>query len=107
VVLLELVCYDRCRNRAREDSGWGILAKLLNGLENYQVVLIPLATKKEIGCSAKGCVEILQVASPDDTYTEIALEKPDGKSIEREYTCPQGHTTKVYWYYRTEFIGLH
>lgn len=94
-------------NLPKELGSFVVLAKLLNGLENYQVVLIPLATKKEIGCSAKGCVEILQVASPDDTYTEIALEKPDGKSMEREYTCPQGHTTKVYWYYRTEFIGLH
>jgi hypothetical protein len=53
---------------------------------------------KDIGCSGKGCTEILKVASPDDEYIDIALEKPEGKSIEHEYQCAKQHTTKVYWH---------
>jgi hypothetical protein len=81
------------------------LAKLLNQLENYQVALIPLATKKEIGCSGQYCTEILKVASPDDEHTEIALEKPKEPSIEREYKCSKGHITKVYWYHVPLVMG--
>jgi hypothetical protein len=76
-----------------------VAAKDLNRLENYRVVLIPLATQKEIGCSGKGCTEILKVASPDDEYIEIALEQPEGKSIEHEYQCVKQHTTKIYWFH--------
>ena len=84
-----------------------VFAKLLNGLENYQVSLIPLATKKEIGCSGQYCAEVLTVASPDDEYTEIALEVPTskGRYIEREYKCKaMGHVTKVYWYHKTHSL---
>jgi hypothetical protein len=83
-----------------------VLAKLLNRLENYRVVLIPLAIKKEIGCSGKGCTEVLKVASPDDEYIEVALEKPEGKSIEREYECPKKHITKVYWHPHQFLAGV-
>jgi hypothetical protein len=76
-----------------------IASKLLNGLHNYKVVLVPLATKKEIGCSAQYCTEILTVASPDDHYIYVALEKPkEGEYMEREYKCSKNHITKVYWY---------
>jgi hypothetical protein len=76
-----------------------LLAKLLNRLENYQVVLVPLATKKEIGCSGEHCTEILKIASPDDIYVNVALERPkEGECIEREYECSKKHITKIYWY---------
>jgi len=89
----------------RELAPFALFAKLLNGLENYRVMLIPLATKKEIGCSGQYCTNILKVASPDDEHTEIALEKPKEPSIEREYKCPEGHITKVYWYHMPIAIG--
>jgi hypothetical protein len=76
-----------------------ILTKMLNRVENYKVMLIPLASKKEIGCSGQYCTEILKVASPDDEHTDIALEKPKYPSIEREYKCSKNHITKVYWYH--------
>lgn len=76
-----------------------IASKLLNGVDNYEVLLVPLATKKEIGCSAQYCTEILTIASPDDTYINIALDKPkEGDFKEREYKCKSEHVTKVYWY---------
>lgn len=89
----------------QESGPFVVLTKLLNRLENYQVVMIPLAIKKEIGCSGKGCTEILKVASPDDEHIELALEKPEGKSIEREYECAKKHVTKVYWHPHKFFVG--
>lgn len=76
-----------------------VVAKLLNGLESYRVVLIPLPTKRQIGCNGQYCTEILTLMSPDDEHTEIAREKPKEPSIEREYKCSKGHITKVYWYH--------
>jgi len=78
-----------------------LVAKLLNRMENYRVVLIPLASKKEIGCGGQYCTEILKIASPDDQHTEISLTKVNEKAIEREYKCSKGHITKLYWYYET------
>jgi hypothetical protein len=76
-----------------------VAAKLLGGLENYRVVLIPLPTKKEVGCTGQYCTEILTLMSPDDEHTEISLTKPKEPSIEREYKCNRGHLVKVYWYH--------
>ncbi len=76
-----------------------VTSKLLNGLHNYKVVLVPLAVTKQIGCSGSRCTEILKVASPNDTYINVALEKPkEGEYKEREYECGKKHITKVYWY---------
>jgi hypothetical protein len=65
------------------------------------VVLIPLVAK-EIGCSGEYCTEILRVASPDDEHTSVVVERrPNEDVIEREYKCPKGHVTKVYWHQST------
>ncbi|MGA3108809.1 MAG: hypothetical protein ABSD99_05050 [Candidatus Bathyarchaeia archaeon] len=64
-----------------------------------------MASTKQIGCAERGCTETLTVSSPDDTYTEISITEPEGESIEREYECESGHTTRVYWYPKAEFEG--
>jgi hypothetical protein len=73
------------------------VAKLLSRLDEYDVVLVPLATEKTIGCSAQGCTEKLSIASPDDKYTVFTLEKPKTESVPREYNCKNNHVTKGYW----------
>lgn len=61
------------------------------------VILVSLGTVKEIGCSEKGCTEILRVASPDDEHVEVSLQPIDGLTIKREYKSPQNHVTTIYW----------
>jgi hypothetical protein len=83
----------------------GLVEAFLNKDCKLYLIVEPLATKKEIGCSGQYCTEILKLASPDDEHTEISLEKPKEPSIEREYKCPSGHITKVYWYHYRVAIG--
>jgi hypothetical protein len=81
------------------------VAKLLSRLDEYEVVLIPLAVEKKIGCSGQNCTEVLTIASPDDKYTFFTLEKPAGESIPREYKCGNEHITKGYWSSQSAFLS--
>jgi hypothetical protein len=84
----------------------GLVVSFLNKDHRLYLIVESLATKKEIGCSGQYCTEILKVASPDDKHTDLALEKPEESSIEREYKCSKGHITKVYWYHRPLVMGV-
>jgi hypothetical protein len=80
-------------------------AKLLSRLDEYAVVLVPLATEKKIGCSTQGCPKILTIASPDDKHTFFTVEKPDGESVPKEYECENKHITKGYWSSQRVFLS--
>jgi hypothetical protein len=74
-----------------------IFTQMLNQLETYGAQLVPLVTRKEIGCSTTRCNESIIITSPDDENTYFTLAKPEGDSIEKEYECKQKHVTKGYW----------
>jgi hypothetical protein len=91
--------------KVSKEAFLGLVEGYLSEDRPLYLIVEGMAVTKEIGCSGQYCTEILKVASPDDNYTEVALQKPaEREFIEREYKCKEGHITKVYWCGRRQVV---